>query len=246
MQSAMILVVVLFVGAAAIVVGSLVYEGIFFRGPAGQVTVGGTVHLDSARARRERILKEIEAHDTYIPAMLAESDSMLRRWHERAENPVTVWLEEDVAHIPGFSTDHAQAVRNAFARWQRVGDVPVTFRFDRDSSRADVLVRWIERFPLRRAGQADVVWNRRGWLIRGGVTLATHSADGRPLSPEAVYTVALHEIGHLIGLGHSDAVDDVMYPSTSVHDLTLRDRRSAQLLYLLPPGSLRVPVRLAR
>ncbi len=245
MQSAMILVVVL-IGGAATIVGSRIHEGIFFRGPAGQVSVGGTLHLDSARARRDRILKQIEAHDTYIPAMLAESDSMLRRWHERSDEPVTVWLEEDAGGVSGFTTDHAQAVRNAFARWQRVADMPVTFHFVRDSSRAEVHLRWIERFPLRRAGQADVVWNRRGWLIRGGVTLATHSSDGRSLSPEAVYTVALHEIGHLIGLGHSDAVDDVMYPSTSVHDLTLRDRRSAQLLYSLPPGSLRVPVRVAR
>jgi hypothetical protein len=33
----------------------------------------------------------------------------------------------------------------------------------------------------------------------------------------------------------------VMYPTTSVHDLTSRDRKTAMLLYSLPPGSLRGP-----
>jgi hypothetical protein len=32
-----------------------------------------------------------------------------------------------------------------------------------------------------------------------------------------------------------------MYQSTEVHDLTIRDRQTAQLLYALPPGSLKLP-----
>ena len=83
-----------------------------------------------------------------------------------------------------------------------------------------------ERFPIRRAGQADITWNRGGWITRGTLTLATRMRDGMPLSDDAVYTVALHEIGHLLGLGHSDDPHDVMYPTTEVHDITARDRRS--------------------
>jgi hypothetical protein len=102
-------------------------------------------------------------------------------------------------------------------------------------------VRWIEAFPVERAGQADITWDRQGWVAHGTLTLATHTFGGQLLSPDAVQTVALHEIGHLLGLGHSDDPRDVMYPSTEVHDLTLRDRATAQLLYALPPGSLRLP-----
>jgi len=47
--------------------------------------------------------------------------------------------------------------------------------------------------------------------------------------------------GHLLGLGHSDQPEDVMYPTTTVHDLTNRDRRTAGLLYALPPGSVKQP-----
>jgi len=134
-----------------------------------------------------------------------------------------------------------QAVRDAFARWQLLAGIPVVFAFARDSSRADVMVRWITEFAIERTGQADVRWNHAGWLLSGTLTLATRNPGGIPLPPQAVYTVALHEIGHLLGLGHSDDPADVMYPTTEVHDLTARDRRTARLLYEVPPGSLRTP-----
>lgn len=195
--------------------------------------------LDSARAERQRILMRISESDTYLPTMLSQGDSMLRRWPERLTRPLSVYLTNTTA--AGHTSAHQQAVRDAFGRWARVAAIPVQFTFARDSSRADVMVHWLRAFPMRRAGQADVVWNRDGWLIRATLTLATHTTDGHALSPEAIYTVALHEIGHVLGLGHSDAPEDVMYPTTSVHDLTFRDRHTARLLYGLPPGSLRTP-----
>lgn len=198
-----------------------------------------TVLKDSLRAARSRLLQAIKKQDTYLPAMLAQSDSLLRHWHERVAEPIRVYLPEP--QLAGYTTEMAQGVEDAFARWERVGGIPVSFSIVRDSTGADVLVRWIETFSFERAGQADIVWDRRGWVVHGTLTLATHTFDGATLTPDAVRTVALHEIGHLLGLGHSDDPHDVMYASTDVHDLTLRDRQTAQLLYALPPGSLRMP-----
>jgi predicted Zn-dependent protease len=169
--------------------------------------------------------------------MLVQSDSILKRWPDRTAAPLAVYLPEGGA--PGYTREFGQVVRGAFERWQRVAGIPVGFVFVRDSSRADVVVHWITEFPMERTGQADVRWNSSGWLLSGTLTLATRNPGGATLPPEAVYTVALHEIGHLLGLGHSDNAADVMYPTTDVHvDITPRDRRSARLLYALPPGSL--------
>ncbi len=208
--------------------------------PETTATVAGIAVLkDSVRSARSRLLEAIARRDTYVPAMLAASDSFLRRWPARVERPIRIYLPEP--DVPGYTVDMGQAARNAFARWERVGGIPVSFEIGSDSAGADVHVRWIQRFSFERAGQADIVWDRHGWIVRGTLTLATHAFAGGPLSADAVYTVALHEIGHLLGLGHSDDPRDVMYPSTEVHDLTLRDRQTAQLLYELLPGSLKMP-----
>lgn len=210
-------------------------------GPAPSVTVetfGGVVTADSIRAARGAVLRHIAGPESYLPAMLVEGDSLLRRWTERTANPLRVHLQP--GRVSGYTADLREASRAAFVRWERVGGIPVRFVFVNDSAGADVVVRWIERFPLRRAGQADIRWNGAGWIVSGTLTLATHTSDGLQLPQDAVYTVALHEIGHLLGLGHSDDSLDVMFPTTAVHDITPRDRHTARLLYAVPPGSLRL------
>ncbi|UCD23624.1 MAG: matrixin family metalloprotease [Gemmatimonadota bacterium] len=194
---------------------------------------------DSAKSSRVSVRRRIAESDTYLGYALAEGDSMLRRWRDRSAEPVTVFIS--AGRVPGYSEDLRSAVREAFVRWERVGAIPVVFSFVRDSTQAEVEVKWIESFTIRRTGQAEVTWDPSGWLVRGLLTIATHFDDGRAVSREVVNTVALHEIGHLLGLGHSDDPADLMYPATSVQDLTPRDRRTARLLYALPPGFVRDP-----
>lgn len=200
----------------------------------------GVVRLDSLKRMRERILRLIAESNTYLPAMLVQGDSILKRWPSRLNPPLSVFFPD--RGPPGYVPAMRQAVRDAFSRWEGLGEVPIAFVYTSDSARADVHVRWITEFPMERSGQADVRWNGAGWLLSATLTLAVQNPGGRPLPPEAIRTVALHEIGHLIGLGHSDASADVMYPTTQVQEqLSTRDKATARILYALPPGSLRMP-----
>ena len=83
-------------------------------------------------------------------------------------------------------------------------------------------------------------WDEDGHLTGGVITLATFDAKGQPFAPDDVRVLALHEIGHLIGLDHSPDPGDIMYAQPKVRDLSPRDIRTASLLYDLAPGPLRV------
>jgi hypothetical protein len=114
-------------------------------------------------------------------------------------------------------------------------------RFDvrADSAEAEVRFSWRAQFDIDRTGQTDLEWDSEGHLKTGSVTIATHDPAGHPLAPDDVRVVALHEIGHLIGLDHSPDSTDVMFAKTVRRELSDRDIRTAQLLYSLAPGSLR-------
>lgn len=236
-----------------VVLGAVVIAAVLLsvergRAPSGSAIPDSTVReigpilsdqTDSIRVVRAAVRKRIADSDTYLGYALAEDDSVLKRWQDRRVRMLTIHVGLNLEE--NRDDELKRSVRRAFDRWERVGAIPVSFRTIRDSALAEVHVRWIRSFPMTRSGQAEVFWDGDGWIKKGILTLATHDAGGRAITVDVLYTVALHEIGHLLGLGHSDDPGDLMFPVTTVSDLTGRDRRSARLLYVLPPGSVRSP-----
>ncbi len=189
---------------------------------------------------RSEIRRRIRASAglTYLNEVVAaSSDSALHRWDDRLSSPVRVYLP--TATVANFQPAFLDAVRSAFARWEGAG-VPVRFALDADSANADVRIQWRIQFDAERTGQTDVQWDEDGRLTTGVVTLATFDPKGQPFGPDDVRVMAIHEIGHLIGLDHSPDAGDIMYATPKVRDLSARDIATALLLYQLSPGPLRV------
>jgi hypothetical protein len=167
----------------------------------------------------------------------ASADSGLHRWDNRTSHAVRVYLPAGT--VANFQPAFLDAVRGAFQSWEQAG-VPVRFALDADSASAEVRFQWRIQFEAERTGQTDLEWDDDGRLTGGVVTLATFDPKGQPLSPDDLRVMAMHEIGHLIGLDHSHDPGDLMYAAPKVRELSPRDIATALLLYQLAPGTLRV------
>lgn len=192
---------------------------------------------DAARriATRERIAQLGAA--TYLPEILAASDSMLRRWpDDRFGRALSVAVVR--APVDGFDESFVGNVVWAAGRWNGA-TLPVQMVIGGDTTGADITVRWVARMDSNRTGRADVTWDDQGRIRRVAVFLATHGPDGRALNGSQMVSLALHELGHSLGLAHSSTRSDALYPQTTASELTDRDRRTVNLLYSLPPGSIR-------
>jgi len=190
-----------------------------------------------ARSEMRRRIRASAATTYLNDVILASADSMLHRWDGRVSTPVRVFFPPTT--VANFQPSFLDAVRSGFQRWQDAG-VPVRFNLDADSASGEVRIQWRIQFEGERAGQTDLRWDDDGHLTGGVVTLATFDAKGQPFAVDEVRVLALHEIGHLLGLDHSPDPGDIMYAQPKVRDLSPRDIRTALLLYDLAPGSLRV------
>lgn len=104
---------------------------------------------------------------------------------------------------------------------------------------ADVEFRWIDRFPTEQAGSTHRELDDSGSIEHVTVTLANSHSDGIRMSDEFISLVALHEVGHVLGLPHSENPADTMHPGNRNLELSPRDIRSVQMLYGLPVDEAR-------
>ena len=184
---------------------------------------------------RAEILQRREG--TYIDELLLARDSALVRWPERLREPLLVWIQP-ASRVEDFDRRFVQKVRSAFSEWAATG-IPVEFAFVADSADADVRVTWVGRFAEPVSGKT--LWARDGrwWMVDASILLATHHSSGDPLDESAIHALALHEVGHLLGLDHTADASNIMTPRVRVRELSASDRATARLLYSLPPGPVR-------
>jgi predicted Zn-dependent protease len=203
-------------------------------GKAMEANAGSRPATADRAAVRERL--RFEAAGSYLAQTVVAGDSVVRHWGVRGGRPIRVAVVPGAAI--GYREEYSGAVEWAVVRWNGVG-LPVQFETTRDSSGAEVVLTWVDTLGGEAAGQARVAWTRPGEIIRADVQLVTHMPDGKAPTSNQMVTMALHELGHVLGLGHSSDPADALHPSSRAIELSSRDRRTARLLYDLPTGSVK-------
>lgn len=203
------------------------------------------------------ILKSNNSHylcNEEDPSILDFGDGeFFTRW-EPNEMPIVVYIPQPNKNLTTENRmNYTDTVKKAFNRWQEKTGGLVRFTFTNSLIASNVEIKWIDHFKHESAiGVAKLPkYNSQRKRRVSDLTLAVRTQEGiATFSDEKVmfnqdelYQVALHEIGHVIGLSHSfsnGSNPDIMspeyregYPVYSF-DITDRDLNSLKILYALP------------
>ena len=158
------------------------------------------------------------------------------------------WSFFDLARAPGFGFSgsigaaYQPVIGRAIQRWADASGLRL--QQTEDAAGVDVRIGWGMFGTGAQIGATGYYYTRGGTLLPG-VTVRLEDPAQRLLTPDAsgaptyentnatLYQVALHEIGHALGLDHSDDPSSVMFPvlQASNRDLDAVDVAATQELY---------------
>lgn len=143
--------------------------------------------------------------------------------HPWNHSPITVYIDNKSVP-PHYSPTYYTQVQKALNYWTGGGNGKLAYNpvFEIvDSEKADIRIRWAENLQKDQGVPHGVAGDTipfivNGRFIRVDITLGVgYSQWGEwvPYSDTAMLAITKHELGHALGLNHSNDKQDIMYPT---------------------------------
>ncbi len=116
----------------------------------------------------------------------------------------------------GLPLDHTSTLKNTFEFWEKMElntnnqDAKIMFEITKSKSDANVWITWV----VRNIGEGVLGHAHLGKGVVE-VALGDYNCDGsfQLYDIESVQTIMTHELGHSVGLPHTNEKENIMYPS---------------------------------